>query len=322
MKLTKLFTSALLVASLAGCSSSTTTTSTAPSTAASTGDTTTATTGEIHVYTRDASSGTREAFEDAIGLEDGALTATASEVSSNGDMATRVGQDAAGIGYTSLTTDFEANNVKPLTFEGVEATTETVLDGSYQMQRPFNFVTRAEGDYESDDLEQLVEAFIAYITESTEGKSVIESAGGIVDYTDAKPWEEIAANYPVLNQDNSGLTIRTGGSTSVENCIRAALEAFQPLAGNVQFAMNQTGSGDACPRTLGDEKDGPNAIDIGFASRAFKDDEDVSGAIESGTFCLDAVVVVVNSANTLTDVDAETMVGIYSGAITSYDEVQ
>ena len=196
------------------------------------------------------------------------------------------------------------------------------MDGSYEMQRPFNFVTRADGDYESDDMQQLVEAFIAYITESTEGKSVIESAGGIVDYTDAKPWEEIAANYPVLNQDNSGLTIRTGGSTSVENCIRAALEAFQPLAGNVQFAMNQTGSGDSVPRTLGEEKDGPNAIDIGFASRAFKDDEDVTGAIESGTFCLDAVVVVVNAANTLSDVDAETMVGIYSGAITSYDEVQ
>lgn len=318
MKFAKLFTSALLVASLAGCSSNSTTTSTA----ASTGETTTETAGEIHVYTRDASSGTREAFEDAIGLEEGALTSSASEVSSNGDMATRVGQDAAGIGYTSLTTDFEANGVKPLTFQGVEATTDTVLDGSYEMQRPFNFVTRADGDYESDDLQQLVEAFVAYITESTEGKSVVESAGGIVDYTDAKPWDEIAANYPVLNQDNSGLTIRTGGSTSVEKCIRAALEAFQPLAGNVQFAMNQTGSGDATPRTLGDEKDGPNAIDIGFASRAFKEDEDVSGAIESGTFCLDAVVVVVNAENTLSDVDAETMNGIYSGAITSYDEVQ
>ena len=320
MKFAKLFTSALLVASLAGCSSTPATTSTAPT--ATEGSETTTTAGEIHVYTRDASSGTREAFEDAIGLEEGALTSSASEVSSNGDMATRVGQDAAGIGYTSLTTDFEANGIKPLTFQGVEANTDTVLDGSYEMQRPFNFVTRADGDYESDDMQQLVEAFIAYITESTEGKSVIESAGGIVDYTDAKPWEEIAANYPVLNQDNSGLTIRTGGSTSVENCIRAALEAFQPLAGNVQFAMNQTGSGDSVPRTLGEEKDGPNAIDIGFASRAFKDDEDVTGAIESGTFCLDAVVVVVNAANTLSDVDAETMVGIYSGAITSYDEVQ
>ena len=59
----------------------------------------------ITVYSRDASSGTREAFEKANDMEemllDGAVT-----VDSNGDMATKVGQDANSFGYVSLSTDF------------------------------------------------------------------------------------------------------------------------------------------------------------------------------------------------------------------------
>ena len=278
----------------------------------------------IHVYTRDSSSGTREAFEGAIGFGDeDVLTSTASEVSSNGDMATRVGQDPNGIGYVSLTTDFEGNNLKPLTFEGVEPSSETVLDGSYLMQRPFNFVTRASGDFVSDDMEQLVDAFIAYITESEEGLSVIEEAGGIVDYSNARPWAEIAAEYPVLEQDNSSLTIRTGGSTSVEKCINAALTAFQPLAGDVQFAMNQTGSGDGYKRVLGEEKDGANAVEIGFASRPFEAEEDVTNAMDSGSFCLDAVVTVVSADNTALDnITAAQLKEIYLGNVTDFGSLE
>lgn len=279
----------------------------------------TSTASTINVYTRDSSSGTREAFEGAIGLGDGELTNAASEVSSNGDMATRVGQDVNGIGYASLTTDFEANNVKPLSFEGVEATNETVLDGSYKMQRPFKYMTRASGDFESDDKEQLVAAFIAFMTESVEGLTVVEENGGIVDMTNARPWSEIAQEYPVLNNDNSAITIRTGGSTSVEKVVSGCLEAFQPLAGNVDYAMAQTGSGDAQPRTLGSEKDGANAIDIGFTSREFNDDEDVSAAMESGEICKDAVVVIVEASNAMTDITKQEAYDIFSGTKTSFD---
>jgi phosphate transport system substrate-binding protein len=77
-------------------------------------------TGTINVYTRDASSGTREAFEGFIGIDEN-LSASAIEVSGNGDMAAKVGADAYGIGYVSLTTDFEANNVKALQYNGVDA---------------------------------------------------------------------------------------------------------------------------------------------------------------------------------------------------------
>ena len=317
MKLVKIGLSSLLLMSLVGCASNGSAdaqTSAAPSASATTGENT------IHVYTRDSSSGTREAFEKGIGMEGDALTSNASEVSSNGDMATRVGADVNGIGYTSLTTDFDANNIKPLAFEGVQPSVDAVLDGSYSLQRPFVYTLRAE--YASDDLQQLVLAFIDYITLSQEGMAVLSENGGIVDDSNAKPWSEIAANYPVLNQDNSSLTIKTGGSTSVEHCIKAALESFSPLAGNVQFAMNQTGSSDGFKRTLGDEKDGPNAVDIGFASRSFKSEETVADGLGNGQFCLDAVVAVVNKSNTLENVTAAQLNSIYTGAILNFSDIK
>lgn len=134
--------------------------------------------GTINVYTRDSSSGTRSAFEEIVGFE-GELTEDAFETSGNGDMATKIGADENGIGYVSLTTDFEANNIVPVKYDGVEATIETVVDGEYKLARPFNFVTRAEDDYESDEIKQLVQAFVAFITESTEGKQVVLALGRI-----------------------------------------------------------------------------------------------------------------------------------------------
>ncbi len=276
----------------------------------------------ITVYSRDASSGTREAFEKANDMEK-TLTDHAVTVDSNGDMATKVGQDANGFGYVSLSTNFEANNLKALDYEGVTPTEETVLDGSYGMQRPFSYVTRADGDFADDRTQALVEAFIDYLCNSTEGQQVVKEAGGIVDLDKTTPWAELKKNHPIVDEDNSDLTIRTAGSTSVEGTLKAALEAFQAEAGQFQFTMNQSGSGDGYKRVLGDEKDGANAADIGFASRSFEDDEDVSKALANGQYCIDAVVAVVSADNeAVTNLTAEQIKGIYSGEISAWSELK
>lgn len=277
--------------------------------------------GEIHVYTRDSSSGTREGFEGVVGFK-GELTDKANEVASNGEMANQVGSDTNGIGYVSLVTNFEENHLKPLSFNGVVPTVESTVAGDYTLARPFCYVTRASGTYESTDKEELVKAFLAFINESTEGKEVIAAAGGIVDMNNAKPWDEVKADYPVVDQDNSGIEIVTGGSTSVEKAIKAALEAFQSYAGNFKFSMAQTGSSAGWERTLGPEKDGPNKADIGFASRNFKDEEPTADAIEAGTFCQDAIVAVVHADNhTVDDVSVEQLRAIFTGAVTEWDDV-
>ncbi|HHT44750.1 MAG TPA: hypothetical protein GXZ89_04570, partial [Fastidiosipila sp.] len=214
-------------------------------------------TGDIHVYTRDASSGTREAFEEKAGYK-GELTDLAVEVASNGDMAVKVGQDPQAIGYVSLTTDFEANNIKPVQYAGVDATEANVLSGDYKLARPFSYVTRAAGDFESQEKEDLIKAFVAFLLESDEGLGAVEAAGGIVDYSNARPWSEIAAEHPIVDQDNSGIELITTGSTSVVKTLDSAKEVFSPLAGGVTFKSEHPGSGEGWKRTLGDEKDSAN----------------------------------------------------------------
>lgn len=279
-------------------------------------------TGEIKVYTRDATSGTRSAYEEAGGFK-GELTKTAIEVTSNDDMAAKVGSVKEGIGYTSLSTDFEKNKVTPLQFDGVTASEATVLDGSYKLQRPFEFVTRAAGDFGSTEKEELVAAFLDYLQNSTEGMLIVEKNGGTVDKTKGKAWADLAKNHPIVGKDNSAIKINTVGSTSVEKTLKAALEAFVPEAGNFQFTMNHSGSGDGYKRVLGSEKDSANKGDIGFASRAFEANEEVSKGKLSGQYCVDAVVTVVNNQNTdLKSITKDQMKAIFTGATTKWEDIK
>lgn len=278
----------------------------------------------LKVYTRDATSGTREAFFGFIGLKED-LTKDAIEVSSNGDMATKVGADANGIGYVSLDTDFAANKIVALAYEGVEATKENVVNKSYTLARPFMFVTRAKGDFGSADKEQLIAAFCDFMLNSKEGALAISGAGAIVtNEAERKPWAELAGKYPVVTKDNSAITIVTVGSTSVEKVVKALLETFQSTAGNFKFQLNQTGSGDGQKRVLGADKDGPNKGDIGFASRGFKKEEDVTKGMSTGEMALDAVVVAVSASNTsgVKNITKEQAFKVFSGAITKFSEIK
>lgn len=276
--------------------------------------------GEIHVYSRDAASGTRGAFEELVGFEE-ELTDNAILTESNGDLAAKVGSDPLAIGYVSLTTDFAANNIKAVNYEGVEATEENVLNETYTLARPFNYVTRAAGDFGDEDKEALVASFIAFLTESTEGANAIASAGGIVDVASKKAWADLQADHPIVGQDNSGIEIVTVGSTSVEKTIRTALETFQPMAGNFSFKMSHAGSGEGAQGTIGSEKDSAKKGDIGFASRAFKDEEEVSLGMSTGTFCLDAVVICAETSNPIEDLSQDQTAAIFKGEILNWEDL-
>lgn len=274
----------------------------------------------IKVYTRDGASGAREAFSSIIKLE--TMSPDAAETTNNGDMAKQVGASINGIGYVSLSTDLQASGLKALSYEGITPSIETVSNQSYQLARPFSYVTRQSGDFDSERKEALVKAFVAYMTESTEGMEVILSAGGIVDLTQGKPWSEVMIDHPIVDQYNGDLTLKTGGSTSVSETLNALMDSFIPMAGNFKYEPNHTGSSDGYKRTLGSEKDSINKVDIGFASRQFKDEEDGSAALLTGAYCLDAVVVVVNDKNTyIKDADAALLRAIFSGEMSSWNDI-
>ena len=93
--------------------------------------------GEIVVIGREAGSGTRDGFESIVGVEDACVYDQ--ELTATGAVISAVASNKLAIGYASLSA--VGDTVKTLTVEGVECSEATVLDGTYKVQRPFNFIT-------------------------------------------------------------------------------------------------------------------------------------------------------------------------------------
>ena len=118
---------------------------------------------------REAGSGTRDGFESIVGVTD--KCQYAQELTSTGAVITGVAANNGAIGYASLSA--LKDTVKAVTVEGVACTEETVLDGTYKIQRPFNFVTN-----DSVTPSNAVQSFIDFAT-SAEAADLIRAAGAV-----------------------------------------------------------------------------------------------------------------------------------------------
>jgi phosphate transport system substrate-binding protein len=280
---------------------------------------------EIKVYTRDTTSGTRDGFFSVIGFKDAVADNTVLvdgyvEVEGNGAMITSIEGDDYGIGYISLSSLLDSN-LRGLLYEDVEPTEENVINGTYKLTRNFNYAIREDDESAAG---QITKAFVAYMG-TKEGKATIKGADGIVfTSADDPTWGSIKANYPIVEEDNSSVEVKFGGSTSVEKVAKALSSDFKGKAGNFVAVHNHTGSGDAFKRVQGTEKDGADKLDIGFASREFKlTDGETLAPGTYGKLCTDAIVVVVNEANnTLTKITAAQLKEIYEGTVTKWEELK
>ena len=124
---------------------------------------------EIVLIGREGGSGTRDGFESITGTKDACKYRQ--ELTSTGDVINTVSQNPDAIGYASLSA--VGDSVKALTVGGVEATEETVKDGSYVVQRPFVLITK-----EGAELSAAAQAFFDYAT-SAEAADIIAGAGAV-----------------------------------------------------------------------------------------------------------------------------------------------
>ena len=255
---------------------------------------------DITVISREDGSGTRGAFIELTGVEeknadgkkvDNTTEAAAIQSSTNGVM-TAVANDETAIGYISLGS--LSNDVKAVTVGGVEASAETVKDGSYVLSRPFNIVTNG------DATDPVAVDFIAYCL-SKDGQAIATDNGYIgedgADFTSAQPAGKIVV----------------GGSSSVSPLMEKLIEAYKTV--NAELELQTTDSTTGVSGAL------EGTYTIGMASRELKDSE-VEGGAKATVLALDGIAVVVNPGNTTDDLTVDQIKGIYTGELTTWADVQ
>ena len=298
--LTLLLSLSLCAALFAGCGSQPATTPDSSNTNTNTNPP--AVTGDITVISREDGSGTRGAFIELLGIEqkdaDGKkvdMTIDTAEITnSTSVMMTTVAGNKQAIGYISLGS--LDKSVKAVTINGVEATAENVKNGSYAVARPFNIATMGEPS-------ELAQDFINFIL-SSEGQTVVEDNG----YISQGNTGAFAGTQP-----SGKLTV--GGSSSVTPVMMKLQEAYLALNPNAEIEVQQSDSTTGMNSTI------EGAYDIGMASREAKDSE-LEAGLTVTAIAMDGIAVIVNNANDISDMSPDQIMGIYTGAITTWDALR
>ncbi len=255
--------------------------------------------GAITVITREDGSGTRGAFTEITGIDDGEngdrTTLDAVVQDGTGKVMTAVASDPAAIGYISLGS--LDDSVKAVMVDGVEATVENINSGEYKVARPFNIATLT-----GTDLDAVSQELIDFIF-TAEAQAIVEGEGFIAV-------EATTASFESTQPEG---TIVVGGSTSVYPVMEKLVEAYRALNPNATITIEGIGSSAGMNGAI----DG--SFSIGMASRDLKDSE-----LESLTpyvIAMDGIAVVVNNENSLSDISMEQIMNIYIGEITDYSEL-
>lgn len=294
MKMKKMLTLAVLGLSgfgLAACGNNT----------ADSGSGTSKSGGKIEVITREDGSGTRGAFTEITGIlkKDGDkevdnTSKSAVVQNSTEGVISAVSGNANAVGYISLGS--LNDNVKALKVDGVEASSKTVLDGEYPLQRPFNIVF-------NEDLSELGKDFIAYI-HSKQGQAVV---------TDNKFVEAKTETKEYTSQKMSG-KLSVVGSTSVSPLMEKLAEAYKKE--NPDVTIDITSNGSSAGITAAQEK----TADIGMVSRELTPEE--GKGLKHDAIALDGIAVVVHKDNKAEEISMSAITDIFTGKVTSWDKVK
>lgn len=258
---------------------------------------------DFSVISREEGSGTRGAFIELVGLEvkndDGSkedqTTVDAVVQNSTNGVMTSVAQDPNAIGYISLGS--LNDTVKAVKVEGVEATEENIVNGSYKISRPFNLA------YKEDKLNDISKDFLAYCL-STEAQEIVKEEG-YVPLSDTKAYE---------GAEGLSGSITVAGSTSVTPLMEKFIEAYKALNPDVQIDLQSTGS------SAGIEAVIDESADIAMASRELKDEE--KEQLKPEVIATDGIAVVVNTESKVEDLTVEQLRQIFAGEITNTGDLK
>lgn len=252
---------------------------------------------EITVITREAGSGTRDAFTELVGIlvkqngkkKDNTTVEALTIDGTQGVISTVAGNEYA-IGYISLGS--MNNSVKALKIDGVSPDKLNVKRGTYPIARPFNVATKSQ-------ISEIAQDFLDFIM-SADGQSIVD-ANGYVSVVEGKVYES----------KNLKGKIVIAGSSSVSPVMEKLKEGYlQKNPGvEIEIQTNDSSSGMLAAKE--------GTCDIGMASRDLKSSEkDVLNCL---TIARDGIAVIVNSKNPQDNLNKETLRQIYTGLIRNWN---
>ena len=109
-------------------------------------------------------------------------------------------------------------------------------------------------------------------------------------------------------------TVTLAGSTSMQKLCEAMIESFEESYPDITVTAEYTGSGAGLESLVGGK------TDIGNASRALKDGEKDSGAVEN-IVAIDGIAVITHTSNTVSDLTSRQLTDIYTGKITNWKDL-
>lgn len=124
---------------------------------------------EIVVVSREDGSGSRDAFQEIVGYESGQLIRNAIVASGNGNIKTTVAMNKHAIGFISF--EYIDETVSAMDINGVKAEAGNVLEGKYELSRPFLFVYK-------ENVPVAATKFMDFIL-TADGQKIVEEAGAI-----------------------------------------------------------------------------------------------------------------------------------------------
>lgn len=285
----------MAAAALTGCGNQASTDGTSGANAATTKNDT------ITVVSREDGSGTRGAFIELFGIEEkdssgnkvDNTTDSAEITNSTAVMLASIQGNQSAIGYVSLGS--MNDTVKAVKIDGAEATTDNIKNGSYTVSRPFNIATK-------EDVSDVTQDFIDYIL-SADGQKVVEDNGYIS--------QEDTGDFTTSGAEGS---IVVAGSSSVTPVMEKLKEAYLEVNSKAKIDIQESDS------TTGMTSTTEGVCDIGMASRALSEEETAKG-LKSQVIALDGIAVIVNKDNTVSELSAEQVKRIFTGATTDWSKL-
>ena len=181
---------------------------------------------DINVISREAGSGTRDAFTQLTGIKENGSdnTAVTSEITSSTFVVIKsVAGDKNAIGYVSLGT--LAGDVKALKINGTAPSAENIENGTYPLVRTFNIVDKGDLTAEAQD-------FVDFVM-SAEGREIIEKEGDVAAGE---------ADSPEKGETDSRKgRIVIAGSTSVAPLMDVLADKYMKYHPKVKIEIQQTG---------------------------------------------------------------------------------